>query len=71
MNAKQNFFPQILSNLQLGLDFSDLFYDKKLQKIANNTKNRQTCDFCDFSQAHEKSQFSQLRTNLDISITLG
>ena len=24
MNAKQNFFPQILSNLQLGLDFSDL-----------------------------------------------
>ena len=32
-----------------------------------NAKNRRPCDFCDFSQVHEKSQISQLRANLDIS----
>ena len=29
-------------------------------------KNRQPCDFCDFSQIYQKSQFLSLRANLDI-----
>jgi len=33
-------------------------------------KNRRPCDFCDFSQTHEKSQISQLRENLGISAEL-
>jgi len=35
-----------------------------------NVKNSRPCDFCDFSQAHEKSRISQLRANLDIGGTL-
>ena len=37
------------------------------EKSQENAKNRRPCDFCDFSQAHEKSQISQLRANLDVS----
>ena len=37
------------------------------KKSQMNAKSRRPCDFCDFSQAHEKSQISQLHANLDIS----
>ena len=40
---------------------------KNCEKSQVNATNRRPCDFCDFSQAHEKSQISQLRANLDIS----
>ena len=61
-------------------------HDKELRKIPTNAKNHQTlifrnflnwlskncqpCDFCDFLQTHEKSQFLQLRANLDLSTIL-
>ena len=34
------------------------------------SKNRQHCDFWDFSQTRDKSQFLQLRANVDISEAL-
>ena len=72
MNAKQNFLSQILSNPQLGLDFSVIFNKtKNCEKSQITRKIDGLAIFCDFSQAHEKSQFLQLRTNLHISITLG
>ena len=37
------------------------------EKSQVNAKNRRPCDFCDFLQAHEKLQSSQLRANVDIS----
>ena len=41
------------------------------EKSQENAKNRRPCDFCDFSQVHEKSQISQLRANLGLSELVG
>ena len=42
----------------------------RLRFFAIFSTGFQPCNFCDFLQTHEKSQFLQLRANLDISAVL-